>query len=116
MYDAEEHYELRLTADEMDTVRGLVQFSWRFEPDDRLIREVLERGLRQITLRGCRQFGWLTPGVPDQVLNDFSYKLIGERVPETLPTYEAWQAWKERVAEAHADWVRKKDAEGNASE
>lgn len=98
---------LRLTDDEMDTVQGMVKHSWRFTPDPRFVRQVLEEDSdTQTTIRGGRHYGWLTSGVPDIVMGEFSRKLIGESVPETLPTYEAWQAWKDRVREAHDAWVQ----------
>ncbi|MCZ0981792.1 hypothetical protein O1L60_30740 [Streptomyces diastatochromogenes] len=101
----------------MDTIRSMVKHSWRFEPDPRFIRWVLEDDSpSQLTIRGGRQFGWFTSGVPETVLSEFARALIGENVPEALPTYEAWQEWQARVAEVHAEWVRKKDAEGELSE
>jgi hypothetical protein len=108
---------LRLTEEEMDILRFMVEHSWRFTPDPRFIRQVLEEdSATQTTIRGGRHYGWHTSGVPDIVLNEFARALIGENVPETLPTFEAWQSWKARVAEVHAEWVRKKDAEGDSSE
>ncbi|WP_063729033.1 hypothetical protein [Streptomyces sp. RTd22] len=108
---------LRLTADELDTIRIMVKHDWRFAPDPRFIRQVLEDDSpTRTTIRGARQYGWLSSGVPEIVLGDFVNALIGEGIPKTLPTYEAWQEWKARVAEAHAEWVRKKDAEGDSSE
>ncbi|MEW1675501.1 hypothetical protein AB0O47_19965 [Streptomyces noursei] len=102
---------LRLTEDEMETIQIMVQHSWRFTPDPRFIRHVLEDDSpSRTTIRGARHYGWLTSGVPDIVLADFANTLIGEGIPTTLPTYEAWQEWKARVAEAHAEWVRKKEA------
>lgn len=104
---------LRLTDDEMDTLRVMVEHSWRFEPDPRFIRQVLEDDSpTRTTIRGGRYYGWYTSGVPDIVLDEFARALIGENVPEVLPTHEAWQEWKARVAEAHAEWVRKKDEAG----
>jgi hypothetical protein len=108
---------LRLTEDEMFTLRVMVEHDWRFTPDPRFIRQVLEDDSpTQTTIRGGRHYGWLTSGVPEIVLGEFARTLIGESVPEVLPTYEAWQQWKARVAEAHAEWVRKKDAEGESGE
>ncbi|TLS44869.1 hypothetical protein FE633_17105 [Streptomyces montanus] len=101
---------LRLTEDEMFTIRVMVEHSWRFTPDPRFIRQVLEDDSpTRTTVRGARHYGWLSSGVPEIVLGDFSNTLIGEGIPKTLPTYEEWKEWKVRVAEAHADWVRKKD-------
>lgn len=103
---------LRLTDDEMETLGCMVEHSWRFTPDPRFIRQVLEEDSdTQTTIRGGRYYGWLSSGVPEIVLGEFAGALIGEGIPSTLPTYEAWRAWKERVAEAHAEWVRKKDVE-----
>ncbi|MET9119880.1 hypothetical protein [Streptomyces sp. NPDC004528] len=103
---------LKLTEDEMETVRVMVEHSWRFTPDPRFIRQVLEGdAATQTTIRGARYYGWLSSGVPDIVLSDFSSALIGEGVPKELPTYEAWQAWQARVGEAHSAWVAEKDRE-----
>ena len=104
---------LRLADDEMDTLRCMVEHSWRFTPDPRFIRQVLEEDSdTQTTIRGGRYYGWLSSGVPEIVLSEFAGALIGEGVPAVLPTYEAWQEWKARVAEAHAEWVHKKDEAG----
>ncbi|MFF7750392.1 hypothetical protein ACFZCP_14190 [Streptomyces sp. NPDC007971] len=101
---------LRLTEDEMDTLRVMVKHDWRFTPDPRFIRQVLEEdSATQTTIRGARHYGWLSSGVPEIVLGDLANALIGEGVPNELPTYAAWQEWKARIAEAHAEWVRKKD-------
>jgi hypothetical protein len=94
----------------MDTVRCIIQNDWRFEADPRFIREVLEDSSSQTTLRGARYYGWLSSGVPEIVLGDFAHALIGEGIPTTLPTYEAWQEWKARVAEAYEQWVAKNGA------
>ncbi|MEU0214996.1 hypothetical protein ABZ281_07670 [Streptomyces sp. NPDC006265] len=104
---------LRLTDEELGTIRVMVEQSWRFAPDPRFIRQVLEEdSASQTTIRGGRHYGWYTSGVPDIVLGEFARSLIGESVPETLPTYEAWQSWKARVADAHMEWVRKQDEAG----
>jgi hypothetical protein len=101
----------------MDTLRVMVEHSWRFTPDPRFIRQVLEEDSdTQTTIRGGRYYGWYTSGVPEIVLDEFARELINENVPKVLPTYEAWQEWMMRVAEAHAEWVRTMDAEEGSGE
>ncbi|MFC4507059.1 MULTISPECIES: hypothetical protein [Streptomyces] len=103
---------LRLSDDELDTLRLIVKNDWRFEADPRFLREVLEGEPTQTTIRGSRHYGMLRSGVPEIILSAYSNALIGESVPKELPTYEAWQEWKARVADAHTAWVRKKDEAG----
>jgi hypothetical protein len=92
----------------MDTIRVIVEHDWCFTPDPRFIRQVLEEdSATQTTIRGARHCGWLSNGVPEIVLGEFASALIGEGIPRELPTYEAWQSWKARIAEAHAAWVAK---------
>ncbi|MFK0015691.1 hypothetical protein [Streptomyces sp. NPDC091027] len=99
-----------LTNDEMDTVRVMVEHDWRFTPDPRFIRQVLEEdSASRLTIIGARHYGWLSSGVPESILGDFARALVGEGIPEILPSYEAWQAWKARVKGAHVEWVRKRD-------
>ncbi|MGD6750405.1 hypothetical protein [Streptomyces sp. BH105] len=106
---------LRLTDDEMDTIRLMVEHSWRFTLDPRFIRKVLEEDSpNQSTIRGSRAYGWLSSGVPDIVMGEFSRALIGESVPKVLPTYEAWKAWYAKVADAHKTWVADRDGEESA--
>jgi hypothetical protein len=108
---------LRLTDEELHTVQAMVKHDWRFTPDPRFVRQVLEEDSEtRTTIRGARAYGWLSSGVPEIVLGEFARALVGDGIPSTLPTYEAWQAWKDRLAVAHAEWVRKKDAEGDSSE
>lgn len=103
----DKHSVSALNDDELDTIRITVERDWRFTPDPRFIRRVLEEdSASRLTIKGCRHYGWFTTGVPEVLLNDFARALTGANVPTNLD-YDAWVVWRTGAAEAHAEWVRK---------